>query len=855
MNARLGTLLLLLFAFLVVANPINAQLDDTPPDGNHQLRDLHIFADSKYGQWAGAGEGLEIETEKDSTLPIDTAVTPNDLPSYRVAITGEGGWWAIILAGKDWETYNLAPYLEEGVLQFNVRGAEGFEEFELTLSDTLRSSEIVAVSDYVQITDEWQAVQIPLTAFFPAGATIDLEQVASIDLATEYGGPQTFWLNDIKFSSTSSEPIMPPIKLNQLGYLPSAPKTALITGFDDQLTARVGTPFQVRSLATNEVAYAGQLELVTELDTAVSGERILKADFSPLNAPGDYFITIDAYRMEDSPLFTIHGDVYDNLLTDASRYFYLQRSGIPLEAEYAGQFARAIGHPQDANAEFRSGEFAPRDVAGGWYDAGDYGKYVNAGSWAISDLLWAYELFPNQFSDNQFNIPESNNDIPDLLDEIRWELDWILKMQDEESGGFYHMVQPTGETTIPADDVIRYIEDEDGNRTGVQPTSTTANAITALAHAAMLYEPFDADYAQQLLTAAQAGWDYLQDHPEGIAPVDGPYGYEDNVEDRFLAAAALYRATDEQTVHDYLAAVYTEVETLFESEDDNAYTSGMLGWLHYSKSDNTDPELMGFYEPLFTDWSNRMVERWNNSAWNLAMLDEDFYWGSNYVTLSTPFVMVIGAEALGQDTTSAEVLALNALDYLLGTNPLSFSYISGYGENSLQHPFSQHWSLDGIPAVPDGILAGGPNAYSNDLLYSKFAGKRYTDVDSAWTTNEHTIYWNSQLVFHAALAASLGENDEGEPMTVVIQPTATPLPSTPTPQPTEIAQVTETSVDENGVVAETSTAGETAVSANNAQQAQLVQIGQILTILAILIIILLIVIAIFLWRLLARKPN
>lgn len=853
MTARLGTLFLLLTTLLFVALPTNAQLDDAPPENYRQLRDLHIFSDTKYGQWAGAGEGLKIETEKDATLPIDTAVTPNDLPSYRVAITGEGGWWAIILAGKDWETYNLAPYLAEGVLQFNVRGAEGFEEFELTLSDTLRSSDIVAVTDYVQISDEWQHVQIPLSAFFPAGATIDLKQVASIDLATEYGEPQTFWLNDIKFSSTGFEPDMPPIKLNQLGYLPSAPKVALVTGFDEVLTARVGTPFQVRSLATNEVAYAGQLELVTELDTAVSGERILKADFSPLNTPGDYFITIDAYRMEDSPLFSIHGDVYDQLLTDASRYFYLQRSGIPLEAQFAGQFARAIGHPQDANAEFRSGEFPPRDVAGGWYDAGDYGKYVNAGSWAISDLLWAFEMFPEQFSDNQFNIPESNNDIPDLLDEIRWELDWILKMQNPESGGFYHMVQPTGETTIPNDDVPRFIEDEEGKRVDVQPTSTTANAVAALAHAAILFEPYDSTYAQQLLTAAQAGWDYLDANPDGVAPVDGPYGYEDNIEDRFWAAATLYRATEEQIYHDYLQQTYTEVETLFDSEEDNAYTSGMLGWLQYSKSDTTDPELMAFYEPLFTNWANRMAARWQNSSWNLAMLDEDFYWGSNYVTLSTPFVMVIGADALGQKTTSSEVIGLNALDYLLGTNPLSFSYVSGYGENSLQHPFAQQWSLDGIPAVPKGVLAGGPNAYSNELLYSKFAGKRYTDVDSAWTTNEHTIYWNSQLVFQAALAASLGENDPGEPMTVVIQPTATVVSSTATPPRTEIAQVTEPIVDD--VESDVSMGEETAVSPTNTQQAQLLQIAQILTGLAVLILIMLIIIAIFLWRLLAKRST
>ncbi|MCZ7669345.1 MAG: glycoside hydrolase family 9 protein [Chloroflexi bacterium] len=114
----------------------------------------------------------------------------------------------------------------------------------------------------------------------------------------------------------------------------------------------------------------------------------------------------------------------------------------PLEEAYAGQFARGAGHPQDAEAAFRSGAKPPIDVSGGWYDAGDYGKYVNAGATAVSDLLWAYELFPQQFPDGQMNIPESGNGVPDLLDEARWELDWILKMQEPESGGFTTWCNP-----------------------------------------------------------------------------------------------------------------------------------------------------------------------------------------------------------------------------------------------------------------------------------------------------------------------------------------------------------------------------------------------------------------------------
>lgn len=853
MKSRLLFWLLLLFAICCAAPSTMAQTNDGMEGNGRKLRDLHVFSDTKYGQWAGSGEGLRFETVEEGgnpTLPVDERETYNGLPSYRVNITGEEDWWNFILAGPNWETYNIAPYYPDGLLEFNVKGAEGGETFQVALRDTNTGSEAIPLYEIIEITDEWQHVQIPLSYFFPGSPSIDLQQLSNVEFSTVDYAPLKFWLNDIKFTSTGDEPSFPAIKLNQLGYLPNAPKIARVSGFDDLLRAQVGTPFQVRNLATNEVAYEGELSLVTQFDEFVSGERVLQADFSPLTTPGDYYITIDAYQMEDSPLFSIGGDVYDPLVMDTARYFYLQRSGMPLEAQFAGQFARAAGHLQDAEALFASNQSATKDVSGGWYDAGDYGKYVNAGALAVSDLLWAYEMFPNQFPDNHLNIPENGNNIPDILDEIRWELDWMLKMQDERSGGFYHMVQPTEETTIPDATEPRFIEDDDGWRNNVRPTSTTGSAVAALAHAALIYEAFDPDYAQQLLAAAEAGWAYLEDNRGGVEPVSGPYSDDDDTDDRFWAATALYRATGNPAYHDYIRDVYDDLPTLFSSADDNAYGVAqvdMLGWLNYLKSVEPDAEVMSYIEPLFTDWAERMALRWQDSAWNIALLDEDFYWGSNYVVLTTPFVMYIGAQALGQDTETSQIIALQALDYLLGTNPLQFSFVSGYGENSLQHPLSEQWLRDGITAVPDGVLAGGPNAYSNPLFYSNFAGKRYTDVPTAWTTNEHTIYWNSVLVFHAALAAQLGEG------TAVSEPITPPVIPTRPPQLTESGETADTA---DAGSWRTAGDGNTAVNqptATNSQNSPITPAVQILTVLAILILIMLIVVAFLLWRLIKQK--
>ncbi|MBK8987139.1 MAG: glycoside hydrolase family 9 protein [Chloroflexi bacterium] len=744
-----------------------------PPANYRQLPDLPVFAAEPYGQWAGSGGDSTLEVIGEggyAALPVDETERYNDLPSYRVRVSGEYGWWAFILAGNNWESYSLSPYYANGALEFYVKGASGGEDFQVSISDIVHgrdplnvTSDQITISSLLTVTDQWQRVRIPLTTLLPYPDGFNLDQINTIDFSGVDGRSQTFWLSDIKFTSPDAEPGHPPIKVNQLGYLPDAPKIALVTGFAEELAAQPGDAFQVRDLLGSRVVYEGQLTLQTDYDPVVSGERLLAADFSPLTTPGSYYITLAAERAEDSPPFTIGVADYGRLLADAQRYFYLQRSGLALEPQYAGQFARGAGHLQDAAAEFRSGAQSARNVSGGWYDAGDFGKYVNAGATAVSDLLWAYELFPNQFPDGQLNIPESGNGLPDLLDEVRWELDWLLKMQDRNSGGFYHMVQPTEDGVITAARGGRYIEDMRDDLVNVRPTSTSGSAVAALAHAALVYAPYDAAYAAILQSAAEFGWQYLVANPAGVPAVPGPYSDDDDRDDRFWAAAALYRLTGDALYHDHIKEVYRDVPTFFTSETDNAYgvsIMDMIGWLTYAHSANPDPEVMAYFANMFTGWSARMVERWQASPWKLAMLDEDFYWGSNYVTLTTPLVMLVGARALGLEEETAVSISLDALNYLLGTNPLRFSYVSGYGLDSLRNPFSQQWSNDGLPDVPPGILSGGSNAYTNPLLYSNFAAKKFVDSQAAWSTNEHTVYWNSALVFHAALAAQLG-NPEG----------------------------------------------------------------------------------------------
>jgi hypothetical protein len=481
------SLLLAAAMVLTMIFPQFAAGAEAPPEGYRQLLDFQIFKDQPVSGWSGSGAG-ELETEYD-TLPVDTTETYNDLPSLRLNITKpvESYWWISLLTVRGWNTHDFSQYIENGYLEFNIKGKTGGERFCIGARDKVKERKTEEldvtkpISKYVFITTEWQKVKVPLKEIMDPTTGFDPSNVTCILLGHEDTNPLTVWINDMKVTSPDNEKVFPEIKVNQVGYLPDSEKYALVTGYGEELQAEEGTAFEVKSAEDDSVVYSDKLTLVTEFEAVDSGEKILKADFSSLDKAGEYYISVSADGIEDSLKFRIGEDIYKSALVDASRYFYYQRQGIELKAPYAPDYPRTDKTPQDANAYFDSGtSLAPEDVSKGWHDAGDFGKYVNAGATAVSDLLWAYEMFPAQFKDNQFNIPESGNDVADILDEARWEIEWMLKMQNIISGGFYPRVQSNDDYNI----TTRIIKDKSGCT-----TDDTACAAAVLAHAYLIYKP------------------------------------------------------------------------------------------------------------------------------------------------------------------------------------------------------------------------------------------------------------------------------------------------------------------------------------------------------------------------------
>ncbi len=739
------------------------------PPATNQLQDIPVFQDRLFGTWSGG----DI-VAPDSQLPIDTAQVYGALPSLRFEVIGPNNWWwAAILAGQDWMPYSVEHYRTGGYLEFNVKGAVGGEQLTVAVGDldnarvpietTLDS---VGSWNYLGITNEWQHVKIPLSALMPDNRVVPLgsfqpRQLRVVTFGEPYSGPyaKTFWLNDIKFTSPDREPSPPAIRFNQLGYLPIGEKYAYVADFPEALVADVGTRFEVRR-TDDTVAYAGKLTLVDTHERFVSGEKVLRADFSPLWWPGEYYLVVDAPGIDPSPSFRVDWRLYEPALRDAMRYYYYQRQGIAIEEPFAEGFARGLGHPGDTTARMRS-TGAVRDVSQGWYDAGDYGKYTPFAAGPIVDLLDAYDSFPYVFGDDT-NIPESGNRTPDLLDEVRWELDWLLKMRDSESGGFYHLVYPNNcpsSGSCRPEDITdqRFVEDLMGGVPNVRPTASTAKAVAALAHAARAYKRHDREYADRLLAAAEAGWAYLEANPLNI-PATGFNGEQSTDDaDRLWAAAELFRATRRPAYDSYFRARYRGYAYVWTSTTDNAAETPMRAFIAYLSAPKASHEVRKWFRPLYRGWREQQLAR-ARRTWRNFLDDgsgdygSDYYWGSNSVTLQTIVVIAMADRASDENFDFELVKAARAqLNYVLGVNPLRKSYLTGHGADSASQVFSSIYSNDGIGSIPPGILAEGPNQYQG-WRYSRFFGKCYADTNSDWTVSEHAIYYNANLVYVLAMA-------------------------------------------------------------------------------------------------------
>ncbi|MGW3430150.1 glycoside hydrolase family 9 protein [Streptomyces melanosporofaciens] len=562
------------------------------------------------------------------------------------------------------------------------------------------------------------------------------------------------------------------VQVNQLGHLPDGPKRATVVS-----ASATALPWQLRD-AAGRTAASGSTT-VRGADAA-SGQSAHLVDFSSYQGTGNgYTLTVDG---RTSHPFDIRADLYDGLRADAMSFFYQQRSGIPIEASLAGTaYARPAGHlgvaPNrgDTAVPCVSGvcDYA-RDVRGGWYDAGDQGKYVVNGGLAVWQLVNSFERAKRAghaaaLGDSTLRVPERGNGIPDVLDESRWELEFLMRMQIPEgkprAGMAFHKVHDAAWTGLPT----RPEQDAEPRELHAPSTAATLNLAAAAAQCARVYAPYDAAFAARCLDSARRAWAAAQANPDVLAPGSDSTGggaYEDGeVGDEFYwAAAELYATTGEARYRDAVtSSPYHTASDVFTPFGFGWQDTAPLGRIVLATVPNRLPATdLARVRASVVSAADGQLSTMAGQGYGVPLPADGYVWGSNGQVANNGTVMAIAYELTKQRRYRTG--ALETLDYLLGRNALGQSYVTGYGEHATQNQHHRFWAHQydaSLPNPPAGSIAGGANAGLEDpVAQEKLPGCApaacYIDDIGSYSTNEVAINWNAPLAWLTAFAAERG---------------------------------------------------------------------------------------------------
>lgn len=542
---------------------------------------------------------------------------------------------------------------------------------------------------------------------------------------------ELFLKDDSKAEASANGDIGPSININQVGYRTEDIKLAIFR--DSNLDSK----FDVENVETGKIVYSGGV--VDSVETASAGETVAYGDFSSVKEVGTYKLL--GANSGESYEFVIADDVYDDIFNDIVKMLYLQRCGSELKPEHAGDFTHAACHTQKATIY---GGTEKKDVTGGWHDAGDYGRYVVPGAKAVADILLAYEDYSHVFSDN-VGIPESGNGIPDILDEARYELEWLLKMQDKKSGGVYHKVTNMNFEGMVMPELVT-------DDLYIMPISNcaTGDFAAVMAMAARSYKAFDATFAKECLDSAKSALNYLEANlGEGAYrnPSDVTTGeYPDSIDtdEYFWALSELYKTTGSSVYEKKLSTI-----NLASLENGMGWQAmGLYGSYAYLTAEKQDPDLKKKLIDKFNTYLASVEKNIEGDGY-FSSMGEMYPWGSN-MTLANNGMVLLMAKRLYNMDANYDQLAKKQIDYLLGANSTSYCFVTGYG--TLTPKNTHHRPSEALGTTMTGMLVGGANSnledpYAQNVLADKPAAKCYVDNVQSYSCNEVTVYWNSPLIY------------------------------------------------------------------------------------------------------------
>ena len=539
------------------------------------------------------------------------------------------------------------------------------------------------------------------------------------------------------------------IKVDQVGYPSKGPKVALVA------SKTIATDFTVRRARDGSAIFRGKLS--APQPDADSGDLVQTADFTRLAKSDRYYV--DVPGVGRSWEFAVGPNVYAHAWYLAMRSYYGQRCGtaVDLGPEFPG-YKHDACHLEGAY-HASSGKTGPHPSKGGWHDAGDYGRYVVNSGITTGTLLWTFEMFEARVRGVRLNLPESGNGIPDILNEVRWNLDWMLSMQDED-GGVWH--KQTSEQFCPfvmpeKDRLVSFVIGS-----GQEPfkTSCATGDLTAVAAiAARVFKPLDIVYSEKCLRAARLGFEWLEKHPNvmfrnppGVAT--GEYGDGNCGDEHLWAAAELWRTTREDVYRRYFLDHYGEFRNSIRPAGPQSWgnVANLALWT-YVLGGGDDSETAGAIRRDSLSAADQIVTRSAANPYRISLTARDYIWGSNGEAANYGMQLLV-ANALQANPRYVET-AIENLHYLLGRNTFSLSFVTRVGDNPFRHPHHRPSGADRNAEPWPGLLSGGPNRGRQDPAMRDLQklpadlppAKAYLDDQESYASNEVAINWNAPLVF------------------------------------------------------------------------------------------------------------
>ena len=521
--------------------------------------------------------------------------------------------------------------------------------------------------------------------------------------------------------------------INQIGYRTTDPKEfALVDGTGD--IAIVDAAGQTVLTATPKAA--------TKWNP--SGQNVQLVDFSALTVPGTYSITQGGQVLRND--LKIADKVFEDVAKASLKWYYYQRASMALEETYAGQWKRDAGHTNPtAKMHSSTGASGTLNTSKGWYDAGDYGRYIVNSGITTYTLLSLYEHFPQYFNTLKWNIPAEGT-LPDLLAEIKYNLDWMLTMQAED-GGVYHKLSTL---QFPGD--VMPAKDTDPLYVIGKGSAATFDFAGVMAAAYRVYKPFDAAYATQCLEAAKKAYAWGLQNPKVTFtnPMDVATGsYSDGKldDEKVFAGMELFISTGDAS---YKPTLNPNETTLIPAWPE-MYGLAVYGAATHAAELGADAETA---KTMILDIANEFAYV-ATKGFGVVMSNEDFVWGSNAVAGNQGVFLLYAYYVTGEQKYYEA--AKKVVDYLLGKNPLDMSFLTGFGTKSAKLPHHRPSTADKITEPIPGMIVGGPQPGGEDIgtksweckdyVSGKTPATAYIDDRCSYATNEVAINWNAPFAY------------------------------------------------------------------------------------------------------------